>query len=333
MSRRATTGVRHRTSSRGKCAETATIHPSSRRAGTRAGRRASVAAAARLPLRAEHRVGRARRRAAELSGRDRPDAALDPASSKIASRELEPGALAVGGHVPDPALAAGDEPAHRCRQMPDVRRGSRPGRPRRRPRRARGRAAASSGRSCGRSARRATTSGRSSASSPAAPSACSFERPYAESGFGRSDSTYGERFAPVEDVVGRERHERRAELGRMTRAADVRRRRALRVVLGAVHVRPRGGVEHEIGRLRQRQRKRQRDVPVRPRQRGHVVGRELLGQRVPELPAGARDQDAAAASRSDRIGDRVLQRSTTRGSSHGTPCSSGSAGSYSSVTW
>jgi hypothetical protein len=34
------------------------------------------------------------------------------------------------------------------------------------------------------------------ASSPAAASACSFVRPYADCGFGASDSTYGSRFRP-----------------------------------------------------------------------------------------------------------------------------------------
>ena len=41
----------------------------------------------------------------------------------------------------------------------------------------------------------------------------------------------------------------------------------------------------------------------------------------------------AARSRSERIGDSVLQRCFTRGSDQQTPYSSGSSGSYSSVTW
>jgi hypothetical protein len=65
--------------------------------------------------------------------------------------------------------------------------------------------------------------------------------------------------------------------------------------------------------------------------RARVTVREDLPQRGAELPAGAGDQDAA--SRSDRIGDSVLQRWATRSSFQGTPCSSGSAASYSSVTW
>ena len=55
-----------------------------------------------------------------------------------------------------------------------------------------------------------------------------------------------------------------------------------------------------------------------------------LEKRLPELPSGAGYEDA---SRADRIGVRVLHRSATRGSSQGISCSSGSAGSYSSVTW
>ena len=97
-------------------------------------------------------------------------------------------------------------------------------------------------------------------------------------------------------------------------AADVDRGRALRVVLGAVDVRPRGRVQDEVApRAR---RRRERDVPVGARRAPRASGKRLE-QRVPELPARAGDQDAAAWSRSERIGDRVLQRSTTRGSSHG----------------
>ncbi len=98
--------------------------------------------------------------------------------------------------------------------------------------------------------------------------------------------------------------------------------------LGPVDVGPRRGVQHEL--RRHARRGRERHVPRVAREREGA--RELGGERMPELPAGARDQSASARSRSDRIGDCVLQRSTTRGSFHGTPCSSGSAGSYSSVT-
>ncbi len=52
---------------------------------------------------------------------------------------------------------------------------------------------------------------------------------------------------------------------------------------------------------------------------------------LPE-PAGARYDDDAPASRCERIGVCVFHRCLTRGSSHGSPCSSGSDASYSRVT-
>src|SRR5204863_7549200 len=95
-------------------------------------------------------------------------------------------------------------------------------------------------------------------------------------------------------------------------------------------IRPRGRVQDEGGP--EVGRRRQGHVPVGVRQRDdEVTGKGLL-QRPAELAARAGDQDSLA-SRFDRIGDFVLHRSTTRGSSHGHSCSSGSAGSYSSVTW
>ena len=116
----------------------------------------------------------------------------------------------------------------------------------------------------------------------------------------------------------------------MLRPADVHRGRALRVGLGAVHVRPRGGVQHELRRRLDR-RRRQGHVPVVPRERRQLVARERLPERAAELAAGPGQEDASR-SRSERIGDAVLQRWRTRSSSHGIPCSSGSAGSYSRVT-
>ena len=71
-----------------------------------------------------------------------------------------------------------------------------------------------------------------------------------------------------------------------------------------------------------------RDVEICTRP-GVRVWKDLL-QRGAELAAGAGDQETA--SRSERIGDSVLQRCATRGSFHGTSCSSGSSRSYSSVT-
>src|SRR5262249_24379034 len=129
----------------------------------------------------------------------------------------------------------------------------------------------------------------------------------------------------VEDVVGREVDGRRSERGNVPRPGDVDELRAGRVALGAVDVGPRRGVQHE----RRLCRERPRDVEFRPRARVRLG--KGLSQRGAELAACARYEETA--SRYDRIGDLVLQRSTTRGSFHGTPCSSGSAGSYSSVTW
>ena len=113
----------------------------------------------------------------------------------------------------------------------------------------------------------------------------------------------------------------------MARAADVDGGGTLGIVLRTVDVGPCCGVQNEIGRLLERGR-RKRDVPLGMGQPPR--GGKGLSERVTELAARPRDQDAA--SRSDRIGDFVLQRSTTRGSSQASWCSSGSAGSYSSVT-
>ena len=77
-------------------------------------------------------------------------------------------------------------------------------------------------------------------------------------------------------------------------------------------------------------RRRELDVPVLAAEGDDVVSGERLRERGAELPASAGYEDA---SRRDRMGDCVLQRWWTRGSSHGTSCSSGSEGSYSSVTW
>ena len=76
---------------------------------------------------------------------------------------------------------------------------------------------------------------------------------------------------------------------------------------------------------------RQGDVPVRVGQRNQLVPREGLPQRDAELAAGP-GQDDASRSRCESVGDVVLQRCATRGSFHAIACSSGSEGSYSSVT-
>ena len=93
-------------------------------------------------------------------------------------------------------------------------------------------------------------------------------------------------------------------------------------------------MEHEVElSLRQLRARRLGDVPVGVRQRENVVRGEGLPERVAELAARARDQDSTAASRADRIGVLELHRCATRGSFQAIVCSSGSAGSYSTVTW
>ncbi len=133
----------------------------------------------------------------------------------------------------------------------------------------------------------------------------------------------------VEHVVARPDDEWRAERCSVLHAADVHRCGALRIVFGTVDVRPGGRVQHELRAL-QAGRRRVGHVPIGARQSTRAG--ELLGERVTELPGRTGDYCVARRSRSDRMGDRVLQRSTTRGSFHGTPCSSGLDGSYSSVT-
>ncbi len=166
------------------------------------------------------------------------------------------------------------------------------------------------------------------ARSPAAPSPYSFVRPYAPSGDGASDSTIRRRFRPVEDVVGRPHDERGAERRRVLDAADVDGGGFLWVVLGAVDIGPGRRVQHELAR--DARGSGVRDVPVGAGEPPRF--RERLEQCVPELPTGAGYEDATA-SRDDRIGVCVLHSSLTRGSSQASECSSGSAGSYSRVTW
>jgi hypothetical protein len=94
--------------------------------------------------------------------------------------------------------------------------------------------------------------------------------------------------AAVEDVVGRVVDKRRTKGRDVRRAADVDGGGALRILLGAVDVRPGGGVENDVGRL-EPGRRRQLDVPLGARERDHAVHRELLDERPAELPARAGD--------------------------------------------
>ena len=192
--------------------------------------------------------------------------------------------------------------------------GDRAGRRPRRPRRARRRDGASCARSSSRSDRRATSVRTIHASSPAAPSPWSFVRPYAESGLGPVRLDVRLALRPVEDVVGREGDERRAERRRIRGAGDVDGGCALRVLLGPVDVRPGGGMQDQVGR--RARRRREGDVPVGVPERDQLVVRERLLERAAELTARAGD-DYAAASRAERIGSSVLHRCLTRGSDPG----------------
>src|SRR5262249_35517001 len=133
---------------------------------------------------------------------------------------------------------------------------------------------------------------------------------------------------PVEDVIRREVDHRRPETDDVPRTEHVDRLGAVRIDLCSVDVRPRRRVEHTRGPVVERLAHDVERLAV-----ARVGVGEDLPKRGPELAAGARDQDASLASRSDRIGDRALQRSRTRGSFQAIPCSSGSDASYSSVTW
>ena len=125
-------------------------------------------------LAAKDGVGRSRRGAAELLGRDRHDTAFHPGLGEDRLCELGPCALAFGRDVPDPLRSDDDLPAPQRR---DARRrsGSRVGHrpPSLRPVPVRARALC--GRSSYRSARRATSSARSNPRrAPAHPRAWSF---------------------------------------------------------------------------------------------------------------------------------------------------------------
>ena len=120
----------------------------------------------------------------------------------------------------------------------------------------------------------------------------------------------------------------------MRRPGDVDGGGALRIGLRTVDVRPRRRVQNEVEVASQQTVAwRLGDVPVGVGERDDVVGGEGLLERVAELAARPRDQDSTAASRADRIGVLELHRCATRGSFQATVCSSGSAGSYSTVTW
>jgi len=278
-------------------------------------------------LATEHGVGGARRGAAELLARDPAHAAGEAGLREDRLRELGPGAVALRGDVPA-AVRQLDNALRGFREVPDV--GGRAAlvvddgdfvvvgaEPQHRanevvPRRA-------------EEPRRAHDPGLV----PRSSLAVELRAPVGRERIRGIRLEIRLALAAVEDEVRGVVDEGGAELCHVPGSADVHSRRALRVVLRAVHVGPGGGVQHEPD-VAEPGRRRMRHVPLLAGERARV--REDLGERPAELPPGAGYEDAAVASRSDRIGDDVLHRPTTRGSFQGRPCSSGAAGSYSSVT-
>src|SRR5215211_144311 len=127
---------------------------------------------------------------------------------------------------------------------------------------------------------------------------------------------------PVEHIVRREIHHGRPQRDDVARSLDVHAECGVAFCLRAVDIRPSSRVKNQLW--------------PKIQGLGHVIwtrvccGESLL-QGGSELPLSPGYEDAR--SRSERIGDRVLQMSRTRGSSHGMLCSSASDGSYSAVTW
>ena len=272
----------------------------------------------------QHGVRRPRRRAAELGGRDPPHAAVEPRLLEDRLRELRPRAVAVGGEMPEPARKR-DELVHRFGEMPDERRRAAlvvddrdlvalRAEPQHRAHEVR----------CP-SSRRATRCARSTRPRPPRPrrAASCARTPTA----GSAHRTRRTAFASSRRRRSRSRSRRAA---RRARARAACRRRSPR---------PRPADRPRRRRRPSTRRRAARDRARRARGGGIVTSQsrvrqaaragKRLEQRGAELPAGAGYDDA---SRAERIGDDVLQMWRTRSSSHGMPCSSGAAGSYSSVT-
>jgi hypothetical protein len=123
-------------------------------------------------------------------------------------------------------------------------------------------------------------------------------------------------------LVVREAHDGCPQRDDVARSLDVHAECGVAFCLRAVDIRPSPRVKNQLW--------------TEIKGFGHVIGTpvcfgECLLQGGSELPLRPGYEDAR--SRSERIGDRVLQTSRTRGSSHGMLCSSASDGSYSFVTW
>ena len=94
-------------------------------------------------------------------------------------------------------------------------------------------------------------------------------------------------------------------------------------------------MQHELGAVaveRLAHRLLVGDVELGPARRGGI-GAEQQRELAAELAAAAGHEHPGHASREESVGLVVDQRSRTRSSSQRTFCSSGSEGSYSSVTW
>ena len=241
----------------------------------------------RRPLLApKHRVARPRRRSAELSGRDPADLCVEPRLLEDRLGEVGPGGIALGRDVVD-AVRKEQDLARRRGEVTDV--GRRPAligddrdlvpllaEPQHRADEVR--------------PRRPEEPGGAHDPGPLACSRFAVElRPPVRRLRVRPVRLHVRpALTAVEDVVGRVVDERRTEGGDVRSPADVDRGGALRIVLGAVDIRPGGRMEDDVG-LFEPGGRRQLDVPVSARQGDHAVHGELLGERAAELPARAGD--------------------------------------------
>ena len=282
-------------------------------------------------LAAENRDRRPRRLRAELRRRDPPHPAAEPGLFEDRLCEVGPRAVAAPRRCARSRTARRRRPARVSPPRGGRRRwGTRAGRPPPRPRRARRRAAASCGRSCGPSRRRATTSGRPTPAPrrpPRRAASCGRRRRAgpARPTRGTACPSSRRRRSRVENATsGAPSAAACAVPPTFTAAAPCGSSSAPSTFVHAAAWSTRSGA-HGSGGASWRTSHAWRSSA------STSSSANTSRERVAELAARARDQ--GAASRADRIGVGVLHRCATRGSFHGTPCSSGSLGSYSSVTW